>query len=125
MIESEWIKLLVKFKGKCQKCEKQILAGDYALWSKSSKTIIHIDCKNNNNSNTSDESKEKNIGVILCCLLCGNNVEVINPKEFLLNHINQDDSFFLCYECLNNPKSYLKYQGLINEKIKKIVKLKS
>ena len=125
MIESEWIKLLVKFKGKCKVCEKQILAGDYALWSKFSKKIKHVNCNNNNNNNTSYESQEKKIGLILHCLLCGNEVQVKSPKDFLLDLKNQHESIFLCQECLNNSKSYLKYQEIFKEKIKKIVKLKS
>ena len=126
MIESdEWIKLLVKFKGKCQICEKQILAGQYALWSKSSKKIKHLDCKNNNNNKVKNEPIEKDSGIILHCLLCGTAVQIIYPNDFFLDHESQKDSIFLCKSCLENPLSYLKYQEIINEKIKKIVKLKS
>lgn len=126
MIESdEWIKLLVKFKGKCQICEKQILAGQYALWSKSSKKIKHLDCKNNNNNKVKNEPNKKDSGIILHCLLCGTAVQIIYPDDFFLDHESQKDSLFLCKSCLENPQSYLKYQEIINEKIKKIVKLKS
>src|SRR5918993_706899 len=125
MIESdEWIKLLVKFKGKCQICEKQILAGQYALWSKSSKKIKHLDCKNNNNNKVKNEPIEKDSGIILHCSLCGTAVQIIYPNDFFLDHESQKDSIFLCKSCLENPLSYLKYQEIINEKIKKIVKLK-
>ena len=37
------IKLLVKFKGKCQSCKNPISTGEYALWSKSTKQIKHLD----------------------------------------------------------------------------------
>ena len=43
MSEVEWIKLLVKFKGKCQSCDNPISPGEYALWSKSSKKIKHLE----------------------------------------------------------------------------------
>lgn len=125
MIESEWIKLLVKFKGKCQICEKQIVAGEYALWSKSSKKIKHFDCKNNNSNKIKNESIEKNSGIILHCLLCGTAVQTIFADDFFLNRESQKDSIFLCRSCLENPSSYLKYQEIQEEKIKKIVKLKS
>jgi hypothetical protein len=127
MIESEWIKLLVKFKGKCQICEKQISAGEYALWSKSSKKIKHFDCKNNNNNNkVKKETVEKDSGLNLRCFLCGNAVQNMSPDDFdFLNRASQKDLIFLCKSCLENPKSYLKYQEIIYEKIKKIVKLKS
>lgn len=125
MIESdEWIKLLVKFKGKCQICEKQILAGQYALWSKSSKKIKHLDCENNNNNKVKNEPTGKDSGIILHCLLCGTAVQTY-PNDFFLDHESQKDSLFLCKSCLENPQSYLKYQEIIYDKIKKIAKLKS
>ena len=124
MIGSEWIKLLIKFKCKCQICEKQILEGEYALWSKSSKAIKHLDCNNNNKAKK--ETSEKAIGPNLHCFLCGNAVQDRLPNDFdLLNREYQKDTIFLCKSCLENPKSYLKYQEIIYEKIKKIVKLKS
>ena len=125
MIESDdWIKLLVKFKGKCQFCEKQILAGQYALWSKSSKKIIHLNCKNNDNNKIKNEPIKKDSGKIQHCLLCGNAVQFVYPDDFFLDHESQKDAIFLCKSCLENPRSYLKYQEIINEEIKKIVKLK-
>lgn len=126
MIESdEWIKLLVKFKGKCQICEKQILAGQYALWSKSSKKIKHLDCENNNNNKVKNEPTGKDSGIILHCLLCGTAVQITHPDDFFLDHESLKDSLFLCKSCLENPQSYLKYQEIIYDKIKKIAKLKS
>ena len=124
MISSEWIKLLVKFKGKCQICEKQISAGEYALWSKSSKTIKHLDC---NNINTiKKKTVEKDIRLDLHCFLCSNAVEDRFSTDFdFLNRKYQKDTILLCKSCLENPKSYLKYQDIIYEKIKKIAKLKS
>ena len=58
MSEVEWIKLLVKFKGKCQSCENPISPGEYALWSKSSKKIKHLECKTNNNNKIAKEQAE-------------------------------------------------------------------
>ena len=126
MIESEWIKLLIKFKGKCQICEKQISAGDYALWSKSSKKIKHLNCNNNNNNTINKETVKKDIALNLRCFICDNTVQNISPDDLdFLNRESQKDSIFLCKSCLENPKSYLKYQDIIYEKIKKIAKLKS
>ena len=39
---SDWIMLMVKYKGKCKECGKENSFGEYALWSKASKTIKHI-----------------------------------------------------------------------------------
>ena len=122
MIDSDWIKLLVKFKGKCIECQKQISAGEYALWSKSSKKIKHLEC-NTNNKNINIKSIEKTPETVLCCSLCDKAVENLS-SDYLLNDSNQRESISICETCLENPNSYLKYQEIIHQKIKKIVKLK-
>jgi hypothetical protein len=122
LIDSDWIKLLVKFKGKCISCQKEISAGEYALWSKSSKKIKHLEC-NTSDKNINIKSIEKNPDKTSHCSLCAQAVENI-PSDYLLNDSNQKESIAICKICLENPNSYLKYQELIYEKIKKIVKLK-
>jgi hypothetical protein len=125
MIESEWIKLLVKFKGKCQSCKNPISPGEYALWSKSSKQIKHLDCKINNNNDTTKEQVEKYSGLQLQCFLCKTveNIPISLLKEYLY-HERQENSIFLCRSCLENHSSYLIYHEIMYEKVKKIVKLK-
>lgn len=44
MSDGHWIKLLVKYKGKCAVCGKEIPQGEYALWSRASKAIKHVQC---------------------------------------------------------------------------------
>jgi hypothetical protein len=125
--ESDWIKLLVKFKGKCQICENPISTGEYALWSKSSKQIKHLNCKiNNNNNETRKEPEKKSLKLQLECFLCktSDNIDPFLLKELLYNE-SQENSVFLCKLCLENPTSYLRYQEVMLEKVKKIAKLKS
>jgi hypothetical protein len=126
MSEPDWIKLLVKFKGKCQSCKNPISTGEYALWSKSTKQIKHLDCKINNNNDTANEQVEKYSGLQLQCFLCQsvNNISISLLNEFLY-HESQENSIFLCKSCLENPTSYLSYNEIMYEKIKKIAKLKS
>jgi hypothetical protein len=126
MSEPDWIKLLVKFKGKCQRCKNPISTGEYALWSKSTKQIKHLDCKINNNNDTANEQVEKYSGLQLQCFLCKsvNNISISSLNEFLSNE-RQENSIFLCKSCLENPTSYLSYNEIMYEKIKKIAKLKS
>ena len=126
MSEPDWIKLLVKFKGKCQSCKNPISPGEYALWSKSSKQIKHLDCKINNNNDTAKEQVEKYSGLQLQCFLCKivNNISISLLNEFLY-HESQENSIFLCKSCLENPTSYLRYNEIMYEKVKKIAKLKS
>ena len=126
MNESDWIKLLVKFKGKCQSCDNPISPGEYALWSKSSKKIKHLNCKINNNNNIAKEQVEKSSGLQLRCFLCNtvDEISIYLLNEFLYQE-GQESSIFLCKSCLENPKSYLRYQEIMHEKVKKIAKLKS
>ena len=126
MSEPDWIKLLVKFKGKCQSCNNPISPGEYALWSKSSKQIKHLNCKINNNNETPKKPEEKSLGLQLECFLCKtiDNIDIYLLKEFLYNE-GQENSVFICKLCLENPISYLRYQEIMYEKVKKIAKLKS
>lgn len=126
MSEPDWIKLLVKFKGKCQICKNPISTGEYALWSKSTKQIKHLDCKINNNNDMANEQVEKYSGLQLQCFLCKsvNNISMSSLNEFLYKE-SQENSIFLCKSCLENPTSYLSYNEIMYEKIKKIAKLKS
>lgn len=126
MSEPDWIKLLVKFKGKCQSCKNPISTGEYALWSKSTKQIKHLDCNINNNNDMPNEQVEKYSGLQLQCFLCKsvNNISNSSLNEFLSNE-SQENSIFLCKSCLENPTSYLSYNEIMYEKIKKIAKLKS
>jgi hypothetical protein len=126
MSKPDWIKLLVKFKGKCQSCKNPISTGEYALWSKSTKQIKHLYCNINNNIETPNEQVEKYSGLQLQCFLCKsvNNISISLLNEFLY-HESQENSIFLCKSCLENPTSYLSYHEIMYEKIKKIAKLKS
>lgn len=126
MSESDWIKLLVKFNGKCQSCENPISAGEYALWSKSSKQIKHLNCKINNNNEILKKRGGKSFKLTIECFLCEtiDNIDLPLLKDFLYNE-SQKSSVFLCKLCLENPKSYLRYQEIMYEKVKKIAKLKS
>ena len=126
MSESDWIKLLVKFKGKCQICENPISPGEYALWSKSSKQIKHLNCRINNTNETRKEPKKESLKLQLECFLCktSDNIDPYLLKELLYNE-SQENSVFLCKLCLENPTSYKRYQEVMLEKVKKIAKLKS
>ena len=125
MSEPDWIKLLVKFKGRCQSCENSISPGEYALWSKSSKQIKHLNCEINNNKKTAKEKVEKYSGLQLQCFLCKtvDNIPISLLKEYLY-HESQENSIFLCKSCLENPRAYLRYHEIMYEKVKKIAKLK-
>jgi hypothetical protein len=41
---NDWINLTVKFSSSCKSCGKKISKGELALWSRSSKSIKHVEC---------------------------------------------------------------------------------
>lgn len=43
--KGDWIQLLVRYKGKCAECGKEIPQGEHALWSRTSKAIKHVKCQ--------------------------------------------------------------------------------
>ena len=81
---------------------------------------------NNNNNETRKEPEKKSLKLQLECFLCktSDNIDPYLLKELLYNE-SQENSVFLCKLCLENPKSYLRYQEIMYEKVKKIAKLKS
>jgi hypothetical protein len=99
---SDWIKLMVKYKGKCKECGKEISFGEYALWSKASKTIKHIRC------NMQDKS-ESSI-TILSCFICGGPAGCVN----CIYEPNCDRTTVsqacICIDCFKSPNAYENYQ---------------
>src|SRR3712207_4825706 len=74
----DWIRLLVKYKGKCSACGKEITAGQYALWSKSSKAIKHSECNTTTNSSQTittekkqvDMNRQRSMAAKVDCFIC-------------------------------------------------------
>ena len=123
MIQSDWIKLLVKFNGKCSVCGQLIKSGNYAFWSKTSKSIKHLDCQTQDNPTLGNHNTTKSPPQDKCFLCKKLGLLFINSSHDL----EKDDTnlFFICNNCINNPRCYTKYQELMLEKMIRIVKLKS
>jgi len=71
---NDWIRLLVKYKGKCSACGKEISAGQYALWSKSSKAIKHSECNISQTATTEkkqvDINTQQSMATKVDCFIC-------------------------------------------------------
>lgn len=48
--DADWIRIKVKFPGKCIKCNKKLDPGIFCYWSRASKAILHEDCYQLRNS---------------------------------------------------------------------------
>ncbi|HET9774098.1 MAG TPA: hypothetical protein VFP25_03845 [Nitrososphaeraceae archaeon] len=124
MSQSDWIKLLVKFNGKCCVCGKLIKSGEYAFWSKISKSIKHLDCYAQNNLPL-EEHEVKNSSPQAECLFCKVSSSLFIDDNHTMGEETDPKFFFICNDCVNDPGCYSRYQYLLLEKMNKIVKLKS
>jgi hypothetical protein len=118
---NDWIRLLVKYKGKCAECGKEIPAGEYALWSRASKAIKHVKCE------TSERKEEKKMPEMpeLDCFVCG------RPAGCAECGFEADcdrqvvSQACICSQCLEDKQAYQNYQQAFIEKARKIAKVKS
>ena len=127
---NDWIRLLVKYKGKCSACGKEISAGEYALWSKSSKAIKHTECKALPQAITEKRRQDKNsqyktTAVNVYCFICGVPVSDDNSgfeeDEYGRQTISQAS---ICSRCLKDKNAYQNYQHAFLEKIQRVAKVK-
>lgn len=107
-----WIRLLVKYKGKCALCGKDIQAGEYALWSRTSKAIKHTNCQ---------VGTEKQPAVMeLNCFVCG------KPAGCSDCGFEQDcnreivSQACICKTCLSDAKAYENYKKAFLNRIAKL-----
>lgn len=117
---SDWIRLLVKFKGKCAECGKEIPAGEYALWSKGSKAIKHVKCEI-----TSAEKKDEKPDVQeLDCFICGRPAGCAECGFEIDCDRQAVSQACVCGTCLEDGKAYENYQRAFVEKALKVAKVK-
>lgn len=128
---NDWIRLLVKYKGKCSTCGKEISAGQYALWSKSSKAIKHSECKAPPPATTTekidpDTNKQQQTAAEVDCFICGrpvagNNFGMKAADDYDRQAISQAS---ICNRCLEDKNAYQNYQHAFLEKVHKVAKVK-
>jgi hypothetical protein len=132
---NDWIRLLVKYKGKCSICGKEISAGEYALWSKSSKAIKHSECKAPHQATTEKRGQDRNrhyktASVNVYCFICG--VPVADDDNSGFEEKDDDDygrqtisQASICTRCLEDKNAYQNYQHAFLEKIQRAAKVKT
>jgi len=122
-MSEDWIRLLVKYKGKCAECGKEIPAGGYALWSRSSKAIKHVKCETEVPS--AGTKKPAPVAVMeLDCFVCGKpagcaecGFEADCNRAFV-------SQACICTQCLEDKDAYQNYQQAFLEKARKVAKVK-
>lgn len=119
---SDWIHLLVKFKGKCTECGKEIPAGEYALWSKSSKAIRHERCEvlKPKNKEEGQPQAVPELDCFICgmpagCAVCGFEADC---DRQVVSHA------CVCSQCLEDGQVYVNYQQAFVKKAHRVAKVK-
>lgn len=116
---SDWIKLLVKYKGKCAECGKEIPAGEYALWSRTSKAIKHVKCE------TTEKKDEKTSEVPqLYCFICGRPAGCTECGFEADCDRQAVSQACICGQCLEDKQAFVNYQQAFVEKARSKVKVK-
>ncbi len=131
---NDWIRLLVKYRGKCSVCGKEIPAGQYALWSKSSKAIKHSECNTSfSSSTTTSEEKQASVAreqskaTKIDCFICGRSV-ARNDSRFMAAEAygrQATSQASICDECLKDRNAYQNYQHAFIERARKAAKVKT
>lgn len=128
---NDWIRLLVKYKGKCSSCGKEISAGQYALWSKNSKAIKHSECKAPPPATTTtekidpDTNRQQPTAAEVDCFICGRPVAGNHSSFEAENYGRQAISqASICNRCLEDKSAYQNYQHAFLEKVHKVAKVK-
>jgi hypothetical protein len=116
--KGDWIRLLVKYRGRCTQCGKEIPQGEYALWSRTSKAIKHVKC----------EAEKPSVGIVqppvveLECFVCGKSAGCAECGfESDCNRALVSQAC-ICNQCLSEKEAYVEYQQAFLAKMRRIAK---
>ncbi|MCI0562545.1 MAG: hypothetical protein MN733_29010 [Nitrososphaera sp.] len=119
----DWIKLLVKYKGKCSQCGREINQGEYALWSRTAKAIKHERCEVQ-----AAPAGERVIEPLevenLDCFICGNPAGCAECGfEADCNRAIVSQAC-ICNQCMADKRAFENYQQAFMTKMRKVAKVK-
>jgi len=118
---ADWIRLLAKYKGKCAQCGKEIQKGEYALWSRTEKSIKHEKCEA---SQTNEGRKEAQTTNELDCFVCGRSAGCADCGfESDCNRALVSQAC-ICNSCVADKHAYENYQQAFLAKMRKFAKVK-
>jgi hypothetical protein len=144
---TDWLTITIKFRGKCIECNKEIRSGEQALWSKSTKSIKHLDCsissadqvtanKDEEESVTHKQEKQSVIRkqnrylqtTVAKCFICGNNKtrddENISDYDYYNDYRGGEieSHSYICQSCLQSEDAFQAYQNAFLQKINRYLK---
>jgi hypothetical protein len=132
----DWIPITLKFRGKCIECGKELTSGR-ALWSRSTKSIKHIECSQGkadqeiSNSTREpithgQEIKAKNKryeeAIVQKCFICDKWVDDEYTSLRYSEYMKSKSHSYVCRSCLQNENAFENYRQTFLQKIKKLSK---
>jgi hypothetical protein len=132
----DWIPISLKFRGKCIECGKELISGR-ALWSKSTKSVKHIECSQGNadqeTSTGSSESvihgqqikaknKQHEETPVQKCFICDKWFDDEYTSLSYPNYIEGKSNSYVCQSCIQNENAFENYKKKFLQKIKKSIK---
>ncbi len=128
---NDWIRLLVRYRGKCSACGKEIPAGQYALWSKSSKAIKHSECNASQSATTekthTNTNTQQTVAGVVDCFICGRPISDNKPRFVESNDYGRQglSQASICNVCLEDKKNaYPNYQLSFLKRVHRLAKIK-
>ena len=111
-MSENWIRLLVKYKGKCSVCGKEIPQGEYALWSRVAKAIKHVKCE--------PVEQEGSATAELKCFICGKEAGCASCSfEADCDRMTVSQAC-ICEHCMADKDAYKNYLNAFLAKMEKI-----
>lgn len=141
--KGDWIRLLVKYRGKCASCGKEIPAGEYALWSRTAKAIKHVQCGTGEGgkggaegqagmtakagpaagaSTTAAAAVTK--GGVLDCFICGRPAGCAECAFETVCDRQAVSQACICNTCMGSSSAYENYQQAFLREARRIPKVK-
>jgi hypothetical protein len=127
--DMDWIPITLKFRGKCIECGKELTSGQ-ALWSKSTKSIKHIECSQEKaDQGTSISTRESTTRrqeikvkrtMIQKCFICDKWVNDEYAPFRYPNFIENKSHSYVCQSCIQDENAFENYRQSFLQKIKKL-----
>lgn len=118
-MSEDWIRLLVKYKGKCSVCGKEIPQGEYALWSKTSKAIKHVKCETIEEKEPTTAAATRAV-MELRCFICGKTAGCASCSLEADCDRPSVSQACICEACTSDKKAYDNYQQAFLAKMAKV-----
>lgn len=114
-----WTRLLVRYKGKCTQCGREIEQGEYALWSRAEKSIKHEKCEVSQTIAANKAPTDE-----LDCFVCGKSAGCSDCGFESDCNRSVVSQACICSGCMADTGAYSNYRQAFLAKMRKVAKVK-